>query len=270
MTGEAWYEQYKREEWIDRLTRRFNWKYAYMFEDPEDALGTCIERYMFKGLPTLTVTYWDKVDALVKTCFHGIVIDYFREQYGDIRAPVKLRAQGRAYRDLFFRHCLGRFQPEEICHFVKLSIDRVLCCIDWIERERKCPERRWQMVSIEDPETERAISDSPFLSERENPTPDQALEWAERQAYGRALLAERSSTKVRDGESSGLDLDDTHFPTVTLTPNEWLVLNLMYREGQTQADTAEALHVRPHTVKNMHKRIVSRVRRECARCGFEV
>lgn len=246
MTDEpVWYADYQSPEWLDKFNKLFDKRFAFRFSDPQDAFQHTLEKLLMHKLPGCKCRPKENPDGFVWTMFSRAVVDKCRSENGRYNVPEWLKnKKSKPHTDLFYRHCIGGFTPEEISRAVGLTLDCVRYWVERIKQKRLCDRGR-PKYSEYDPE-------DILVSEKilENRSPEDALESEER----RVLVEELMSRKH----------------TVNLTADQIHVLRLIYWEEMTQTEAASELGLSERQVKYEKEKAIKTLKKAVRKYSLNV
>ena len=262
-----WYDEYRSEQWIDRLRADFKRKhYDALFDDPEDIFWTAIERLFTIKLPSAERKYTDKSAGLVVTIFRNIVIDLVREQFGRYQPPDAVRKRGQLYLTMYELYCLGRNSSREISEAMMIPLTVVRGWIQAINTNKWCPKlKRGAIVSTRSPEHPGADA-AEALANADDTEADQIK--SELCALAAGLLRDSSDPEGDAEENNVMAEMLTRMPSMKITDEERIMLKLINEEGKTLTETAEILKKPRHYIRNRNKALLKRIRQHFTQHGI--
>lgn len=244
MTDEpVWYADYQSPEWLHKFNSLFDRRYAFRFSDPQDAFQHSLVKLLMHKLPECKYRPKENPDGFVKVLFSRAVVDRCRSENGRYQVPEDLK-RSKSHTDLFYRHCIRGFTPEDISRAVGLSLKCVRYWVARIELKRLCDRGRPKYSEYE--------PDDILITEKtvEHRSPEDALEAEERRILVKELLSGKH--------------------TVSLTADQILVLKLIYWEEKTQAETASQLGRSERQVKYIKEKAIKKLKKAVGEYSLNV
>lgn len=266
----TWYQIYQEDpDWHAWYRREFDRKLGGLFEDPEDACSSAIYKLLFEKLPKAKPKHRDNMEAFVRAAYRNVLEDTRRAMFGRPRVPTKMKLIGPPIDQIYFAFCLLSKPVSVIAAELTLKLEVVTEWVSWLKKNNKCPQRiRKVSLTVDDAEGGSRQIDLP---DEDDDSVAGNAETGELESLLQTLLGlgDDSSQDSSPLTNALAGKVGKMRAAITLTDEERILLRLRFVEQLTVPDTAKAMNVQAHTVRNREKQVLKRLRGVFSNFGIE-
>jgi DNA-directed RNA polymerase specialized sigma24 family protein len=257
----TWYQIYQEDpDWLAWYRREFDRKLGGLFEDPEDACSSAIYKLLFEKLPKAKPKHRDNMEAFVRATYRNVLEDTRRAFFGRPRVPTKMKLIGPPIDQIYFAFCLLSKPVSVISTELVLKLEVVSEWVTWLKKNNKCP-KKVKKISLTVTSSEGETRQSDLTADEGDPVGDEV----ESDELGSLMdlllnLREEPADRVADLSASLADKVADMRSSIEISDEERILLRCRFVEQLNVPDTAKAMNMQVHTVRNREKQILKRLR----------
>lgn len=266
----TWYQVYQEDpDWLAWYRREFDRKLGGLFEDPEDACSSAIYKLLFEKLPKAKPKHRDNMEAFVRATYRNVLEDTRRSVFGRPRVPTKMKVLGPPIDQIYFAFCLLSKPASVIATELALKLEVVSEWVTWLKKNSKCPKQVRKVsltMSTDEGETRQVdLSDDygdPVGDEVENDELGSLLD---------TLLGLNDGNADRGaGLSASLSGNVAEMrAAIELSDEERILMRCRFVEQLSVSETASAMNIQVHTVRNREKQMLNQLRTVFSKFGIQ-